>query len=57
MLGTVPTLSKYAMYIIHTEIAILLLTGGLLNLPPELRKEAIKHKLPYTFQGICRSIV
>ena len=51
-LQTVPTLSKYAMYVIHNEIAILSLTGGLLDLPPDLRKEAVKYKNPYSFQGI-----
>jgi hypothetical protein len=52
MVGTVPTLSQYAMYVIHSEIAILSLTGGLLDLPPELRQEAVKYKKPYTNQGI-----
>ena len=40
------------MYVIHNEIAILSLTGGLLDLPPDLRKEAVKYKNPYSFQGI-----
>jgi hypothetical protein len=39
------------MYVIHNEIAILSLTGGLLDLPPELRKEAVKYKKPYSAQG------
>jgi hypothetical protein len=50
-LGTVPTLSQYAMYVIHNEIAILSLTGGLLDLPPDLREEALKYKKPYSTQG------
>jgi hypothetical protein len=40
------------MYIVHLEIAILSISGALIDLSPNLRKEALKYKNKYKKQTI-----